>query len=85
MLISMMRCDGSDTKKEYGMGERAGPVTMKGNLITPVGNEAKVGRKAPDVELVANDLSLVTAKRLSARPAARSSRTSACRRELYLQ
>jgi thiol peroxidase len=32
---------------------------MKGSSLTLVGNEAKVGQKAPDAELVANDLSVV--------------------------
>jgi thiol peroxidase len=32
---------------------------LKGNPITLLGSEVKVGRKAPDVELVANDLSTV--------------------------
>jgi len=38
------------------MAERTGLVTMMGNPITLVGNEVKVGEKAPDVELTANDL-----------------------------
>jgi len=41
------------------MKERTGLVTMKGNPLTLVGNEVKVGQQAPDVELVANDLSAV--------------------------
>lgn len=41
------------------MAERTGLVTMKGNPITLTGDEVKVGQKAPDVELVANDLSTV--------------------------
>jgi thioredoxin-dependent peroxiredoxin len=41
------------------MKERTGLVTLKGNKVTLVGNEVKVGQKAPDVELVANDLSAV--------------------------
>jgi len=45
------------------MAERAGLVTLKGNPITLVGSEVKVGAKAPHVELVANDL---TAVKLSA-------------------
>lgn len=45
------------------MTERTGLVTLKGNPVTLVGNEVKVGQKAPDAELVANDLSTV---RLSA-------------------
>jgi thiol peroxidase len=34
-------------------------VTMKGNPLTLVGNEVKVGQKAPDFEVVANDMSAV--------------------------
>jgi thiol peroxidase len=41
------------------MAERAGAVTMKGNPLTLVGNEIKVGAQAPDATLVANDLSEV--------------------------
>ncbi|MBN2127868.1 MAG: thiol peroxidase [Sedimentisphaerales bacterium] len=41
------------------MAERTGLVTMKGNPVTLVGNEVRVGQAAPEVELVANDLSAV--------------------------
>ena len=41
------------------MRERTGLVTMGGNPVTLVGNEVKVGQQAPDVELVADDLSAV--------------------------
>ncbi|MBN2130575.1 MAG: thiol peroxidase [Sedimentisphaerales bacterium] len=41
------------------MAERTGLTTMKGNPVTLVGSEVKVGRKAPDAELVANDLATV--------------------------
>lgn len=41
------------------MKERTGLVTMKGNPVTLIGNEVGVGQQAPDVELVANDLSAV--------------------------
>lgn len=41
------------------MGERTGVVTMKGNPLTLIGTEVKAGQKAPDAELVANDLSVV--------------------------
>ncbi len=41
------------------MGERTGLVTFKGNPLTLIGKEVKVGQKAPDAELVANDLSVV--------------------------
>ena len=39
--------------------ERKGIVTMKGNPIVLLGNEVKVGDKAPDFEVVAKDLSVV--------------------------
>ena len=41
------------------MPERTGLVTMKGNPVTLIGRATKVGQKAPDAELVANDLSTV--------------------------
>jgi thiol peroxidase len=41
------------------MSERQGAVTMKGNPLTLVGNEVKVGDSAPDSALVGNDLSQV--------------------------
>jgi thiol peroxidase len=39
------------------MTERKDAVTLRGNSFTLVGSEVKVGAKAPDVELLANDLS----------------------------
>lgn len=41
------------------MRERTGLVTMKGGPVILLGDEVKVGQPAPDVELVANDLSTV--------------------------
>ncbi len=41
------------------MTERTGLVTMKGNPVTLVGNEVKVGNQAPDFTVVDNDLSPV--------------------------
>ena len=41
------------------MAERTGLITFKGSPLTLLGNEVKVGQKAPDAELVANDLSVV--------------------------
>ncbi len=41
------------------MADRKGAVTMKGNPLTLTGNEIKIGQPAPDVTLVANDLSPV--------------------------
>ncbi len=41
------------------MAERAGIVTSRGNPVTLVGNEVKVGDEAPDFVALANDLSPV--------------------------
>ncbi len=41
------------------MKERVGVTTMKGNPLTLLGDEIKVGQSAPDCTLVANDLSEV--------------------------
>jgi len=38
------------------MATRKGVVTMKGNPVTLVGDEVKVGQPAPDFEVLANDL-----------------------------
>jgi len=38
------------------MIERKGAVTLEGNPLTLVGNEVRVGERAPDVELAANDM-----------------------------
>jgi thiol peroxidase len=52
-------CKQTSEGRESTMRERTGLVTMKGNPVTLLGNEVKVGQKAPDVELVANDLTKV--------------------------
>lgn len=39
------------------MEERSGVVTMKGNPLTLLGRDLKVGEKAPDFEVLNNDLS----------------------------
>ena len=41
------------------MSERTNAITLKGNPMTLVGNEVKVGDAAPDATVVANDLSEV--------------------------
>lgn len=41
------------------MNERKGVVTMKGDPVTLVGKAVRVGEKAPDFEVLANDLSVV--------------------------
>jgi len=38
------------------MATRKGIVTMKGNPVTLVGDELKVGQPAPDFEVLGNDL-----------------------------
>ena len=42
------------------MSERPGDITFKGKPLTVIGNKLQVGDKAPDFELLANDLSPVT-------------------------
>jgi thiol peroxidase len=42
------------------MGERMGMVTMKGNPLTLVGDQVKVGQKAPDFVAIDNNLSPFT-------------------------
>jgi len=39
--------------------ERTGLITFQGSPLTLLGNEVKVGQKAPEAEVVANDLSIV--------------------------
>jgi thiol peroxidase len=46
--------------KETYMQERDGLVTMKGNPITLIGSELKVGDKAPDFVAMDNDLNPVS-------------------------
>jgi thiol peroxidase len=45
--------------KEKIMNERKGIVTMKGKPVTLTGTPVNVGQKAPDFEVVANDLTTV--------------------------
>jgi thiol peroxidase len=47
------------------MGERSGLITFQGSPLTLVGTEVMLGQKAPDAELVANDLSVVRLSSLS--------------------
>jgi thiol peroxidase len=56
-LVLVTGCQNTDESKEKTMEERSGLVTLKGNPVTLLGPEVKVGQSAPDVELVANDLS----------------------------
>ncbi len=41
------------------MKVRTGVVTMKGNVLTIQGNDIEVGDKAPDYEVLDNELSTV--------------------------
>ncbi|MFH1480769.1 MAG: thiol peroxidase, partial [Pseudomonadota bacterium] len=41
------------------MEERSGIIAMKGNPLTLMGNELKIGDSAPDAEVLSNDLSPV--------------------------
>ena len=50
---------GPDGRKDAGMTERNGEVTMKGRPLTLAGELAQVGQTAPDFVAVANDLSEV--------------------------
>ena len=50
------------------MVERKGAVTFQGNPLTLVGNEVKVGDRAPDVELSDNDLKPVKLSAYRGRP-----------------
>jgi thiol peroxidase len=64
LLLGMMGtavsgCKQTSEGREPTMRERTGLVTTKGNPVTLLGNEVKVGQKAPDVELVANDMAKV--------------------------
>jgi thiol peroxidase len=59
VLALLAGCPNTDESKEKTMEERTGLVTLKGGAITLLGPEVKVGQPAPDVELVANDLSTV--------------------------
>lgn len=52
-MITVVGC------KEKVMQEREGLVTMKGNPLTLVGQEVKVGERAPEFEVLSNDLSPV--------------------------
>lgn len=45
--------------KENTMEEQKRTVTMKGNPLTLVGNEVRVGDMMPDCEVIANDMSSV--------------------------
>ena len=58
-LALVMGCHDADENKEKTMEERTGLVTLQGNAVTLLGPEIKAGQSAPDVELVANDLSPV--------------------------
>jgi thioredoxin-dependent peroxiredoxin len=58
-IAAIAGCDGRSEPMTEQMKERANAVTMKGKPLTLLGTELKVGDMAPDVNLVANDLSVV--------------------------
>jgi thiol peroxidase len=58
-ITAVIGCGGRHDKMNEQMKERTGAVMMKGKPLTLLGTEPKVGDKAPDVELTANDLSAV--------------------------
>jgi thiol peroxidase len=49
------------------MSERKGEVTMKGNPLTLLGEPVQAGQKAPDFEVLANDLSVVKSAELKSK------------------
>jgi thiol peroxidase len=57
-LIAISATFQSGCKENY-MTEKKTIVTMKGNPVTLTGKPVKVGQKAPDAEVVANDMSVV--------------------------
>jgi thiol peroxidase len=59
-MVSLLLAGGTGCCcKENTMNERKGVITMKGKPLTLTGKEVKVGDKAPDADVVANDLSEV--------------------------
>jgi thiol peroxidase len=58
-LVVTTGCRKCNDGKEREMAERTGTVTMMGDPIALVGNEVTVGQKAPEAEVVANDLATV--------------------------
>ena len=48
-----------DIKEEIAMNERKGIITMGGTPLTLVGNQVRIGDKAPDFDVLDNDLSPV--------------------------
>lgn len=58
-LVLAQSTDPKPTVEATAMKERKGVITLKGNPMTLVGPELKVGDAAPDVTLAANDLSPV--------------------------
>ena len=49
-----------DHKEDARIMERKGAVTMRGNAVTLIGPEIKVGEKAPNFTLTGNDMKPVT-------------------------
>lgn len=59
ILLSMLIPVLTGCERSNRMQERAGVITMKGNPLTLLGPEVKVGQKAPDFTVVNNQLSPV--------------------------
>lgn len=59
LLLCFAGCERSPEMTDKAV-ERSGVVTFKGGPLTLIGPDIKVGRKAPDFTVLANDLSPVT-------------------------
>ena len=56
------------TESPGRLQERTGVVTFKGNPLTLIGSEVKVGSKAPDFQVIGQDLSPVTLGTFTGKP-----------------
>jgi thiol peroxidase len=59
VFVTPQRKIKNQSRRRNIMEERKGAVTLRGNPLTLVGTEIKTGAKAPDVELLDNDLTPV--------------------------
>jgi len=55
-------------KTQVALKERHGLITMKGRPLTLLGEELHIGDKAPEFEVIANDLSVVKFSSFSGKP-----------------
>lgn len=55
-------------KTQVAIKERPGLITMKGQPLTLLGEELHIGDKAPEFEVIANDLSVVKFSSFSGKP-----------------